>query len=201
MCTRTSRPATVFDLELIEERSGIVILRVSGTNATKLFKNEPGGHRFQRVPPTERSGRVHTSTITVAVLAVPDEKTSPIADRDLRWTFCRAGGCGGQHVNKTESAVQLMHIPTGTMVRCESESSQTQNKVTAMTLLRARLADTAQAAGNKKTNDLRRAMLGGGQRGDKTITIAMQRDQVTHHVTGKCTTASRYMKGYIDDLC
>jgi len=192
---------TSFDLELVEDRPGIVVIRVTGKNASDLFKNEPGGHRWQRISPTEKRGRVHTSTITVAILVVPSDKEQSIADKDLRWTYCRAGGKGGQHVNKTDSAVQLLHIPTGTLVRCESERSQTQNKVTAMQLLRARLAESQKSEGHNKTNGVRKGQIGGGARGDKTITIRMQDDIVVHHVTGKRTTAARYMKGYIEDLC
>ena len=196
-----TRCGTVFDLELVDSRPGITVLRVTGKNAMGLFSNEPGGHRWQRIPPTEKSGRVHTSTVTVAILRVPTDKEMPIEDKDLRWTFCRSGGSGGQHVNKTESAVQLMHIPTGVMVRCESERSQNQNKITAKTLLMARLAGARDIEAASKINGSRKSQVGTGQRGDKVVTIRIQDDTVTHHITGKRTTASRYLKGYVDDLC
>lgn len=171
-----------------------------GKGAVRLFQHESGGHRWQHVPKTEKRGRVQTSTITVAVLRVPTDKEMPVADKDLRWTFCRSGGSGGQHVNKTDSAVQLLHIPTGLMVRCESERSQTQNKLSAKALLMARMSEARDEAVASKVNGSRKSQVGSGMRGDKVITIRVQDDIVTHHGTGKRTTATRYMKGYVDDL-
>lgn len=175
-------------------------MRMCGKGAAKLFANEAGGHRWQRIPPTEKKGRVHTSTITVAVLHVPEDREMVIADKDLKWAFCRSGGSGGQHVNKTDSAVQLTHIPTGVQVRCESERSQTQNKMTALSLLRARLVEAAKTEGSARVNGSRKSQVGSGMRGDKVVTLRMQDDVVTHHVTGRRTTVTRYMRGYVDDL-
>ena len=187
-------------MELVEDRPGIIVLRVSGKNAAKLFQHESGGHRFQRVPPTEKRGRVQTSTVTVATLGVPSDNDLVIADKDLRWSFCRSGGSGGQHVNKTESAVQLLHVPTGVQIRCESERSQTQNKITALAVLRARIWEAQQEKAAKGRAQDRKQQVGSGMRADKTVTIALQRDQVTHHVTGKTMSATRYLKGFLNEL-
>jgi peptide chain release factor 1 len=189
------RCGTVFDLELVDERPGIAILQVTGKNASKLFANESGGHRWQRVPPNEKKGRVHTSTVTVAVLRVPTDRDMTIADKDLRWTFCRSGGSGGQHVNKTESAVQLLHIPTGLMVRCESERSQTQNKVTAKMLMLARLAEAQDAEVSKATAASRKAQVGVGARGDKRRTIRTQDGIVTDHLLDQKWPLKSYLRG------
>jgi peptide chain release factor 1 len=199
-CTSSTQNGTVFDVELVEERPGIAVLQVTGKTASQAFANESGGHRWQRVPPNEKKGRVHTSTVTVCCLDVPEERDMPLDDRDLRWTFCRSGGKGGQHVNRTDSAVQLMHVPTGVMVRCESERSQTQNKITARMLLQARLAETKRSGDAKDRSALRKALVGVGARGDKVISIALQRDQVVHHVTGKRMSATRYLQGHVDEI-
>jgi len=177
-----------------------MVLQFTGKNCYAKLKHESGGHRFQRIPPTERKGRVHTSTITVAILPVPSERDVVLLDKDLQWSFCRAGGSGGQHVNKTDSAVQLTHIPTGLQIRCEAERSQTQNKVTALALLRARIQEQTTQQNAQSRNADRKAQVGGGARGDKTITLRLQEDQVVHHETGKRTTATRYMAGYLEDL-
>src|SRR5262245_48467305 len=112
-----------------------------GNGAEEAFRDEAGGHRWQRVPPNERRGRVHTSTVTVAVLPEPAAAELRIAPGDLDWSFCRGSGSGGQHRNKTESTAVVTHVPTGLTVRCESERSQHQNRATALALLRARLWD------------------------------------------------------------
>ena len=116
-----------------------VTARISGEEVFRFLKYESGVHRVQRVPATETQGRIHTSTATVAVLPEAEEVDVEIRPEDLRIETCRAGGAGGQHVNRTESAVQIFHLPTGIMVRCENERSQLKNKETGMRILRARL--------------------------------------------------------------
>lgn len=187
-------------LNVVEDLPGYLVVEVRGPAAGRLFAREAGGHRWQRVPPTERRGRVHTSTVTVAVLPAPSETEFRIDERDLEWSTCRAGGAGGQHVNKTESAVQLKHKPSGLMVRCESERSQGQNRVTALAVLRSRLAAAAARSAVANRNHERRNQIGSGQRGDKTRTVAAQRDTVTDHVTGKEMNFRRYERGFIEDL-
>jgi peptide chain release factor 1 len=178
----------------------MIICVVSGDGAQHAFRNESGGHRWQRVPPNEKRGRVHTSTVTVAVLPVPSATEVRIDDRDLDWRTCRGSGAGGQHRNKTESAVQLTHLPTGLMVRCESERSQHQNRQTALDLLRSRLASARAEAASDARNGDRRAQIGCGARGDKRRTLALQRDQVHDHVTDRRMPAARYLKGEVDGL-
>lgn len=193
-------PGGLFDLEILTIRSGIAILKASGKGAQKAFEHEGGGHRWQRIPPTEKRGRVHTSTITVAVLNVPTPAQVRINERDLDWKTCRGSGAGGQHRNVTDSAVQLTHLPTGISVRCESERSQKQNKNTALEVLRSHLLALEKTKGKTSRNASRKRQVGGGARGDKRRTIALQRGSVTDHVLGTQTPSKRYLRGEIDLL-
>jgi peptide chain release factor 1 len=136
------------------------VVRVTGKGAARMFANESGGHRWQRVPPNERKGRVHTSTVTVAVLREPTPTEMVIRDADLEWATCRGSGAGGQHRNKTETAVVVKHLPSGLAVRCEAERSQLQNKATALGLLRARLLATKDDAATAAHNANRREQVG-----------------------------------------
>jgi peptide chain release factor 1 len=194
-CTRGVPHATVFDLELIEERSGLLIFRALGDRAAKDFADEGGGHRWQRVPPMEKRGRVQTSTVTVAILEEPTPLQVRMDDRDLEWQTCRASGAGGQKVNKTDSAVQLRHRPSGLMVRVETERSQHQNRATAHALLAARLWERERQRVQNERDASRRDQVGAGQRGDKRRTIAVQRGTVVDHVTGRTWDLRRYMRG------
>ncbi len=189
-----------FSLDLIESRPGIAILAIEGKKAAEAFKNEPGGHRFQRVPATERHGRVHTSTVTVVVLREPTEVELRIEDKELEWKTCRGSGAGGQHRNVTDSAVIVKHLPTGVTVRCESERSQHQNKATALALLRARLLASKEAEASGAVREDRRKQHGSAMRGDKVRTIAIQRDDVIDHRTGKRISARDYLRGHLDLL-
>ena len=185
----------VFDLELVERLPGFLVFTVSGKSAHEIFQNEAGGHRWQRVPPTEKRGRVQTSTITVAVLNEPTEVQIRLSDRDLDWKTCRASGSGGQNVNKVESAVQLTHLPSGLSVKVQTERSQHQNRATALSLLRARLWEREQTRVTGNRDALRRAMLGSGMRGDKIRTIRVQDGTVQDHVTGKSWKYKDYERG------
>ncbi len=184
-----------FDVELVEERAGLTVLRVSGKHAEATFKDEAGGHRWQRIPPTEKRGRVQTSTITVAVLAEPTAVEVVLHERDLDFKFCRSSGNGGQNVAKTDSAVQLTHKPTGISVRCETERSQTANKETAIAVLRARIWEVTQLALDGKRAYERRQQVGSGMRGDKIRTIRVRDDVVNDHVTGKQWKFRDYERG------
>ena len=168
---------------------------MTGRGAWETFKNEPGGHRWQRVPPNEKRGRVHTSTITVAVLPEPTEAQVVLRESELEFSTCRGSGAGGQHRNKTESAVILKHLPTGLMVRCENERSQAQNKETAKAVLRARIWEVTQLALDGKRAYERKRQVGSGMRGDKRRTIRTQDDVVNDHETGKQWRYKDYARG------
>ena len=170
---------------------------MTGKDAAKAFKNEAGGHRWQRVPPTERKGRVHTSTVTVSVLPELTQSELRLNERDLHFKATRGSGPGGQHRNKTASAIQLMHIPTGISVRVESEKSQHRNKEAARSLLRARLQEAENNKKDRAVNSRRKAQVGSGQRADKRRTVRLQANQVVDHVTGKRTSARKYLRGSV----
>jgi peptide chain release factor 1 len=170
-------------------------LRVSGKGAAALFAGESGGHRWQRIPPNERRGRVHTSTITVAVLTEPREHEVVLRPGDLEIERMRGSGAGGQHLQKTDSAVRIRHVPTGLSVRCESERSQSSNQATALAVLRARLLDWQRTAADRARADDRRRQVGSGQRGDKRRTIRTQDDHVFDQVDGRSWSYKRYVRG------
>ena len=169
--------------------------RVSGTGATQTFQHEPGGHRVQRVPPTEKRGRVQTSTITVAVLKEPEEAEFYLNPADLDIKTARGSGPGGQARNKTESAVILTHLPTGTVVRIDTERSQLQNKRLALGILRAKLLEQRQKVLVGSENAIRKAHCGTGERGDKVVTMRYQDDIVTYHLLGRKFRLKEYLKG------
>ena len=156
---------------------------------------ESGGHRWQRISPTERRGRVHTSTVTVAVLPVNEQQIVDFRDSDLEWEATRGSGPGGQHRNKTDSAVRLTHRPTGMTVRVEVQRSQYQNLQLAKILLGARLTQAREGASAMERNSSRRAQIGSGQRGDKIRTVRCQDGVVTDHRTGKRWSYRDYRKG------
>ena len=161
-----------------------VTARVSGEEVFRYLKYESGVHRVQRVPATETQGRIHTSTATVAVLPEAEEVDVEIRQEDLRIETCRAGGAGGQHVNRTESAVQIFHLPTGIMVRCEDGRSQLKNKETGMRILRARLFEMKQREAQQNYSAQRRALIGSGGREEKIRTYNFPQNRFTDHRIG-----------------
>ena len=165
-----------------------------------MFGGEAGGHRCQRIPPNERKGRVHTSTVTVAVLPEVAEKDFRFDPRDLEWTTMRGSGAGGQHRNVTDSAVRVVHKPTGMTVRCESERSQAQNKETALALLRARLAEQERSSAARDRDASRRSQVGSGMRGDKIRTYRWQDDSVVDERTGRRASLKQVLRGDLDAL-
>lgn len=158
-----------------------VTARISGEEVFRYLKYESGVHRVQRVPATETQGRIHTSTATVAVLPEAEEVDVQIRPEDLRIETCRSGGAGGQHVNRTESAVQIFHLPSGIMVRCENERSQLKNKETGMRILRARLFEMKQREAQQSYSAQRRALIGSGGREEKIRTYNFPQNRLTDH--------------------
>ena len=172
-------------------------LRIVGDAAYSVFGRHAGGHRWQRSPPNERRDRVHTSTITVAVLNETKAANVSVSDADLSWSFCRGSGPGGQNKNKVNSAVILKHIPTGISVRCEAERSQHSNKQTAMSWLKAKLLEQQESRLSAQENAARRQQIGAGYRGDKVFTIRVRDNVVIDHVNDRKLSYDRYIKGEI----
>jgi peptide chain release factor 1 len=158
-----------------------VVFNVTGTDVFKRLKYESGVHRVQRVPATEAQGRIHTSTATVAVLPEAEEVDLEIKPEDLEMTVCRASGPGGQGVNTTDSAVQIVHKPSGLIVRCSDERSQQKNKAKALKVLRTRLLDQKVAEENAKYAAQRRSQVGTGERNEKIRTYNFPQNRVTDH--------------------
>ena len=157
------------------------VVEVTGQNVFSKLKFEAGVHRVQRVPNTEASGRVHTSAATVAVLPEAEEVDLVIEDKDLRIDVFRAGGAGGQHVNKTESAVRITHLPTGTVVQQQDEKSQHKNKARAMKILRSRIYETMRQKLADERSANRKGMVGSGDRSERIRTYNYPQGRVTDH--------------------
>ena len=174
---------------------------VEGEGAYSRLKYESGVHRVQRVPETESQGRIHTSTVTVAVLAEADEVELEISPTDLKIDVFRASGAGGQHINKTESAVRITHIPTGVVVECQDERSQYKNKDRAMKILRSRLYESLMEEQNEKIASERRSQVGTGNRSERIRTYNFPESRVTDHRIGLTLYKLEYiLNGSLDEI-
>lgn len=178
-----------------------ISLEVSGESAYGVMKYESGVHRVQRVPETESQGRVHTSAITIAVMPEAEEVDFQLNMKDVRKDTFRASGAGGQHVNKTESAVRLTHVPTGTVVECQDGRSQHQNFDKALQVLRSRLYQALLDEQSSEISATRKALVGSGDRSAKIRTYNYPQGRVTDHRIGKTIyNLSNYMNGDVQDM-
>jgi peptide chain release factor 1 len=185
------------------ELSGLkeVIFKVSGESVFRTLRYESGVHRVQRVPATEAQGRIHTSTATVAVLPEAEEIDLELKPEDLRIEVCRSGGPGGQGVNTTDSAVQILHIPTGRIVRCQDGRSQQKNKEKALSIMRARLLEEKQREEEAKYSAHRKTQIGSGGREEKIRTYNFPQNRITDHRIGLTLyNLDRVMEGDLEEM-
>ncbi len=196
-----------FKLEVLDENvseNGAfkeVNFMVTGKGAFAKFKFESGVHRVQRIPVTESSGRIHTSTATVAVLPEAKNVQIEINEKDLQIDYYRSGGAGGQHVNKTESAIRITHIPTGIIVQCQDERSQGKNKEKAMNWLKSKLYDYYQEQENSEYAQKRKSQVGGGERCEKIRTYNYPQSRVTdHRINMTIYSLENFMNGDIGEM-
>ena len=195
-------------VEIISESQGEhggfkeIITRVEGQNVYSRLKFESGAHRVQRVPATESQGRIHTSACTVAVMAEPDELDEISLNKaDLRIDTFRASGAGGQHVNKTDSAIRITHLPTGIVVECQDERSQHKNRARAMALLQARLQTARQDAAAKEQSETRKSLVGSGDRSERIRTYNYPQGRVTdHRINLTLYKLDEILEGNLDDV-
>lgn len=195
-------------VEIISENFGDhggykeIISRIIGPDVYSKLKFESGAHRVQRVPETESQGRVHTSACTVAVMPEADElEAIEINKSDLRVDTFRASGSGGQHVNKTDSAIRLTHLPSGIVVECQDERSQHKNRAKAMALLAARLQNAQQEAADKSMSDERRSLVGSGDRSERIRTYNYSQGRVTdHRINLTLYKLAEIMEGHLDEV-
>jgi len=197
-----------WQLEIMNENLGEhggykeVIARVIGQGAYSKLKFESGAHRVQRVPETESQGRVHTSAATVAIIPEPDEMEEVVINpADLRVDTFRASGAGGQHVNKTDSAVRLTHLPTGTVVECQDERSQHKNKARAMSLLQARIINAEKEKLDAEQAETRKSLVGSGDRSERIRTYNYPQGRVTdHRINLTLYKLDEFMQGELNQI-
>jgi peptide chain release factor 1 len=179
-----------------------LVLRISGDKVYEALRFESGGHRVQRVPATESQGRIHTSACTVAVLPEPDETEEiTLNPAELRIDTFRASGAGGQHVNKTDSAIRITHLPTGLVAECQDDRSQHRNKAKAMAVLQARLRDKERSERAAKEAATRKGLIGSGDRSDRIRTYNFPQGRLTdHRINLTLYKLDRVMDGELDDV-
>ncbi len=178
-----------------------VTVKIKGSNVYNLLRNESGVHRVQRVPVTEAGGRIHTSTATVAVLPELKKVNIEIKPEDVKMDFFRAGGHGGQNVNKVSTAVRLTHLPTGVVVECQEERYQMKNREKAMEILKSRLYNMMQEQQVKSITDLRMEQVGSGERSEKIRTYNWPQDRITdHRINKNFHNIPAVMNGEIDEI-
>ncbi|MDR0545920.1 MAG: peptide chain release factor 1 [Mycoplasmataceae bacterium] len=191
----------IIDISVNAHGYDYIFFNVTGTNVYSKMKYESGVHRVQRVPATEAKGRVHTSTITVAVMPEFDEIDFKINPSDLRIDKYRAGGAGGQHVNRTDSAVRITHLPTGIVVACSQERSQIENKAMAMKLLLSRIWEKLEQERTEEITTMRRIQVGTGDRSEKIRTYNYPQNRVTDHRIGlTLNKLDQIMLGNFNDI-
>ncbi|MBO5889359.1 MAG: peptide chain release factor 1 [Clostridia bacterium] len=175
--------------------------KLSGNGAYARFKFESGVHRVQRVPDTETQGRVHTSTITVAVLPEVEDVEFELDEKELKIDTCRASGAGGQHINKTESAIRVTHLPTGIVVYCQDQRSQVQNKETALNILKTKLYDKYKTEQDEKYAENRRTQIGTGDRSERIRTYNYPQGRLTdHRINYTVYSLTEFLNGDIEEL-
>jgi len=178
-----------------------VVFQIDGQNVFSKIKQEAGVHRVQRIPDTEKRGRVHTSTVSVAVLAQSKECRIDIKPSDLRIETFRASGPGGQYVNKRDTAIRVIHIPTGTVATCQVERSQEQNKLKALSILKARIFEKKKSEMEKQRKGERRSQIGQAQRSEKIRTYNFPQDRITdHRVKKSWHNIEAIMEGRMDKI-
>lgn len=177
------------------------VFMLSGNGVYGKLKFESGVHRVQRVPETETQGRIHTSTVTVAVLPEAEDVNVEILDKDVKIDTYRSGGAGGQHINKTDSAVRMTHLPTGIVVCCEDERSQMKNRDKAMKVLKARVYDYFNSIAEKEYSDKRKSQVGTGDRSERIRTYNFPQGRITDHRIGlSLFSMTDFMNGNIDEM-
>lgn len=192
------------DVDINETELGGVkeaVFSLTGDSIFSRLKFESGVHRVQRVPDTESQGRIHTSTVTVAVLPEVEDVVVEINEKDLKIDTYRSGGAGGQHVNKTESAIRITHLPTGIVVQCQDERSQIKNRDKAMKVLKSKLYDKMQEDADKEYSQNRRAQVGTGDRSERIRTYNFPQGRVTdHRINLTLYSLESFMNGDLDEM-